>query len=396
MLDTNHQLEIIKRGVVELISEEELVKKLERGKPLRIKAGYDPTAPDLHLGHTVSMQKLRQFQDLGHTVIFLIGDFTAQVGDPSGQNKARKRLTPKEVKEFSKTYLKQAFKILDKRRTEVRYNSEWFRKFTAVDFLELTSKYTVARMLERDDFQNRYKNGDDISVMEFIYPFLQGYDSVALKADVEIGGTDQKFNLIAARAIQRRYGVEEQVVLTLPLLEGTDGVQKMSKSYGNYIGISEPAKEIFGKIMSVSDNLMWRYYELLSTMTLQEIEELRGKVERGIEHPKKVKEKLALELTARYHDDKKAMRAAREFEIVFAKKGMPNDIETAKVASGTLIFKFAAESGMVSSGGECKRLIGQGGVKIDDKKVEDPQATLPNGEHILQIGKRKFKKVIVG
>jgi len=385
------QLDEIKRGSVELIGEAELKEKLKAGKPLRVKAGFDPTAPDLHLGHMVLIHKLRQFQDLGHQVIFLIGDFTASVGDPSGRSKTRPALTPDEIKANAKTYTDQAFKVLDRNKTEIRFNTEWLAKFTPTDFIKLTSQYTVARLLERDDFGKRLKEQQPLSLHELIYPLLQGYDSVALKADVELGGQDQKFNLVVAREIQRAYGQSAEALLTMPLLEGTDGVQKMSKSYGNYIGITEPPQEMFGKLLSITDDLMWRYYELLSTKTLDEIKSLKAG------HPKLAKVALAKEVVARFHSEQAADEAEKNFEQVFAQKGKPDEIEEKQIKSDGSPKELAilmAELGLAKSNSEARRLISQGGVRVDDVVIKDAKHSIVNkGDYLLQVGKRRFLKL---
>jgi tyrosyl-tRNA synthetase len=390
-------LKVIKRGTVELISEEELVKKLSKGKSLRIKAGFDPTAPNLHLGHTVLLQKLKQFQEIGHQVIFLIGDFTAMIGDPSGQSHTRPALSEKEIKVNVKTYEEQVFKILDPKKTQVVFNSAWMAKLTATELIQLAAHQTVARMLERDDFEKRYKKGDPISIHEFLYPLIQGYDSVQLHADVEIGGTDQKFNLLVGRELQRASGQEPQVVLTLPLLVGTDGVQKMSKSYGNVIGITEPAREIFGKIMSLSDDVMWAYYELLSDLSQEEIRALRDAVAEGDEHPKEVKKRLALEIAGRFQGEKAAQEAAGEFDTVFGKKGLPSHIEEVRLpgnGGGRALVDLLTELKLVSSKSEARRLIQQNAILVNDRKVTELDMTIePVGEYLLKVGKRRFKKI---
>lgn len=391
------QLKIIKRGAVELVSEEDLVAKLKKGKPLRVKAGFDPTSPDLHLGHTVLMQKLKQFQDLGHTAIFLIGDFTARVGDPSGRNEARPMLEADVIKRNSKTYIDQASKILDMKRTEVRYNSEWLGKMSWLEIAELGAKQTVARMLERDDFKKRMKEGHDITVLEFYYPLLQAQDSVALNADVELGGTDQIFNLLMGRTIQKRSAQESQVVLTMPLLVGTDGVQKMSKTYGNYVGISEPPREMFGKIMSISDELMWTYYELLSDLTLDEVEKLREKVVVGELHPKLAKESLAMELIERFHSEKDAMAARDEFERMFAKKEMPdeiNEIEIPSQGAEILLVDAIIAADLCVSKSDARRMIQQNAVEVDGKKIQDIASKISTKKGVLlKVGKRRFARV---
>lgn len=391
MMTPEKQLDEIKRGAVELIGEAELKEKLKSGKPLRIKAGFDPTAPDLHLGHMVLIHKLRQFQDLGHQVIFLIGDFTASVGDPSGRSKTRPALTSDEIIANAKTYTDQAFKVLDRNKTEVRFNTEWLEKFSPADFIKLTSQYTVARLLERDDFGKRLKEQQPLSLHELIYPLLQGYDSVALKADVELGGQDQKFNLVVAREIQRAYGQSPEALLTMPLLEGTDGVQKMSKSYGNYIGITESPQEMFGKLLSITDELMWRYYELLSAKSLDEIKELKAG------HPKAAKVALAKEIVARFHSAQAADDAEQNFEQVFAQKGKPQEIEEKQIKSDGSPKELAilmAELGLAKSNSEARRLISQGGVRVNDVVVKDSKHAVPaTGCILLQVGKRNFLNV---
>ncbi|MDD5132755.1 MAG: tyrosine--tRNA ligase [bacterium] len=389
MQDLSTQLKLIKKGAVELISEDELVKKLQENRPLRVKFGVDPTTADIHLGHTVALTKLRQFQELGHKVVFLIGDFTAQIGDPSGRSETRKPLTAEEVSRNAETYLQQVFKILDKdpARLEVVYNSHWLGKMGVKEIIGLASHYTVARMLERDDFQKRYKEGTPISILEFLYPLMQGFDSVQIDADVEIGGNDQKFNLLVGRELMRDYGKKSaQVVLTMPLLEGLDGVRKMSKSYNNYIGITEPPKEIFGKIMSVSDELMYRYYELLTNEEVAEIKK---------QHPMEAKKKLGEILVERFYDEATAKSARAEFENVFKANQLPQDIETIYIGKDTSnIIDLIIEAKLVESKREAKRMIEQGGVKIDSEKVTDEKFLVDlNKEHIIQIGKRKFAKI---
>lgn len=389
------QLELIRRGSVELINEEELVEKLRRGTPLRVKAGFDPTAPDLHLGHTVLIQKLKHFQDLGHQIIFLIGDFTGTIGDPSGKSETRKKLTREEVLRNAETYKRQIFKILDPDRTEVAFNSKWMDACTATELVELCSCYTVARMLERDDFEKRFTGNLPIAIHEFLYPLIQGYDSVALRADVELGGTDQKFNLLMGRHLQREYGQSPQIVLTTPLLEGLDGVQKMSKSLGNYIGIDEAPGDIFGKVMSVSDDLMWRYYELLSNKSLDAIRDLRRDVEAGRKHPKEAKEDLAEELTARFHDADAGRNTREEFNAVFARQGVPEDIEVFEAGSGALLVDVLAESGTCSSKGDARRMCKQQAVTIDGRKEDDFAFAFTPGEYVLKVGKKRFLKLVV-
>lgn len=398
MKSVKEQLKVIQRGAFEIISEEELVRKLQAGRPLVIKAGFDPTAPDLHLGHTVLLNKLRQFQDLGHNVVFLIGDFTGMIGDPSGVSETRKALTKEEVKENARTYEKQVFKVLERDKTIVRFNSEWLSQMSAMAFAELGAKQTVARMLERDDFKKRFKENRDISILEFYYPLLQGYDSVVLKADVEVGGTDQRFNLLMGRTLQKRYGQEPQIVITMPLLEGTDGVKKMSKTYGNYVGIQDEPLDMFGKILSISDELMWRYFELLSCHSVSEISDLKQQVRELGRNPKEVKVMLASELVARFHGKDAADHAAREFENIFKKKVLPEAIEAFRVSlgdNGAGLLDVMTKSGLTSSNGEARRLIRQGGVKIDQEKVSDPKMVFKKpGEHIIQAGKRRFRRVI--
>ncbi|MEE8575116.1 MAG: tyrosine--tRNA ligase [Thermodesulfobacteriota bacterium] len=396
-MTAKEQLERIESGSDTLISDAELLKRLresaEKKKPLRVKAGFDPTAPDLHLGHTVVIQKLRAFQELGHQVVLLIGDYTAEIGDPTGKTETRKPLTREEIKANADTYKEQAFKILDADKTEVVFNSTWMNKLNASDIIGLSAKYTVARMLERDDFSKRYKSGRSISIHEFLYPLIQGYDSVVIKADVELGGTDQLFNLLVGRDLQREFGQVPQVVLTMPILEGTDGVQKMSKSLGNYIGITESPSEIYGKVMSISDDLMLRYYRLLSSLTTEEINEIKE----GKTHPKAAKEALALELTARFHGKKEAEGAKEGFTSLFKKKLTPDEIEECTLDSeGSEIWlaKVLALAGLASSNSEGKRLIKQGGVKVDGEKVTDPMCEISTGKTVLvQAGKRFFKRV---
>ncbi|AKL97620.1 tyrosine--tRNA ligase [Endomicrobium proavitum] len=378
-------LDKIRRGTNEIISVDELKKKLASGKKLRVKLGVDPTAPDLHLGHTVIINKLKTFQDLGHQVVFLIGDFTASIGDPSGRSETRPMMTDEQIAANIKTYTTQVFKILDESKTEVVYNSKWLNELGIKGLLGLASRNTVAQMLVRDDFEKRYKEDKPISIVEFMYPMLQAYDSVALKADVELGGNDQKFNLLLGRDMQRDYGQEAQVVITMPLLEGTDGVKKMSKSYNNYIALNDAPKDMFGKIMSVSDELMYKYYELLTQADLKTIKTL---------HPKEAKIALALEITERYHGKVEAQKAKEEFEKVFAKKDIPDDIEEFKINLAIKLADLLVNSGMVSSKNEARRLIEQGGVKIDSQKVSQDVEIKPGKSFILQAGKRKFKKIV--
>jgi tyrosyl-tRNA synthetase len=397
MTSTTEQLNEIRRGCAELLIEAELSKKLERRQPLRIKAGFDPTAPDLHLGHTVLINKMRQFQQFGHEVIFLIGDFTSLIGDPTGRNATRPRLTPEQVQANARTYEAQIFKILDPKLTTVDFNSRWFTPMGAAGLIEIAAKHTVARMLERDDFAKRYKSGQPIAIHEFLYPLVQGYDSVALKADVELGGTDQKFNLLVGRALQEAYGQEPQCVLMMPLLEGLDGVHKMSKSLGNYVGIDEPADAQFGKVMSISDELMWRYFELLSFRPLTEIDGLRAAIAGG-RNPRDVKFELAKEIVARFHGAAAAERAQADFIARFAQKTLPTDLPlqvlVAGDPSGEPVVAALKAAGLVSSNSEGVRKLAEGAVRIDGEKVSDRQHRLPVGaEHILQLGPRRFARV---
>ncbi len=396
MNDINAQLEVIKRGAVEIIPEDDLIAKLKWGRPLRIKAGFDPTAPDLHLGHTVLIQKMKQFQELGHEVIFLIGDFTGMIGDPSGKSETRKQLTREEVVKNAETYKEQIFKILDPQKTTIEFNHRWMEKMDAVSMIGLAAKYTVARMLERDDFKQRYQKQQPISIHEFLYPLIQGYDSVALKADVELGGTDQRFNLLMGRELQREYGQAPQVVLTMPLLEGTDGVHKMSKSLGNYIGINEAPEEMFGKIMSISDALMWRYYELLSDKDLSQIETLRSRVGRGEFHPMEAKKSLAAELVTRFHGPLAARSAKDYFETRYQKKSVPKEIKKQFSAPDPVwICELIADRlGFAKSRGEARRLIAQGAVKVDGKVVKDVNFQFQRRNHeIIEVGKNRIAQV---
>jgi tyrosyl-tRNA synthetase (EC 6.1.1.1) len=399
MLPAEKQLEILKKGVLEIISEEELLKKLKEERPLIVKAGFDPTAPDLHLGHTVLLQKLRTFQQLGHTVFFIIGDFTAMIGDPSGRDQTRPPLTKEQVIENAKTYKEQVFKVLDPEKTVVVFNSEWLGKMTAEDLIKLTAKYTVARMLEREDFKKRFKENIPISIHEFIYPLLQAYDSVAIKADVELGGSDQRFNLLIGRDIQKEYGIESpQVAILLPLLVGTDGVKKMSKSYGNYIGITQPPEEMFGKIMSISDELMWQYWELLTDLTLDEINKLKEDVQKGILHPMEVKKQLGMYIVERFHSKEDAGRAREHFEKVHSKKEIPEEIpvfKASEIGTETELFEIIFNLKLAETKAEAKRLIKQGGVKVNGEKITDPMYKPDlTEEFIIQAGKRKFAKII--
>jgi tyrosyl-tRNA synthetase len=398
------QLEIIKRGAVEILVErdleEKLTKSLKSGVPLKIKAGFDPTAPDLHLGHTVLLHKMRQFQQLGHEIYFLIGDFTGMIGDPTGKSETRKVLTREDVLKNAETYKEQVFKILDPEKTRVVFNSEWLGKLTASDMIGLASKYTVARMLEREDFSNRFTNQLPISIHEFMYPLVQGYDSVALNADVELGGTDQKFNLLVGRELQREWGQLPQTVITMPLLEGLDGVNKMSKSLGNYIGINEPADEIFGKIMSISDELMLRYYELLSDMSLVELQQLKGDIKTGAVHPMAAKKRLGREMVARYHGDNAAAEAEQNFIRRFRDNQTPDEMTEITLLAASdkiLLGKVLAEAGLVKSNSEGRRAIQQGGVKVNGEKVADENLELVcKGDYVLQVGKRRFARVLFG
>lgn len=401
MLTPEKQLEIIKRGAVEVISEKELLQKIEKSikdkRPLKIKAGFDPTAPDIHVGHTVLLEKMRQFQELGHEIIFLIGDFTGMIGDPTGRSETRKPLTTEDVLKNAETYKKQAFKILEPEKTKVVFNSDWLSKMSVMDIVKLGSMQTVARMLEREDFKKRFENQQDITILEFYYPLFQGYDSVALKADVELGGTDQKFNILMGRTLQRKFGVEEQAVVLMPLLEGLDGVNKMSKSLGNYIGITESPKEMFGKLMSITDTLMLRYYELLSRISIEELKELKKGIEKGTVHPKVAKENLALEIVERYWGNDAALNAKEEFGHIFGKdKGLPDDIQVFELKweeEEMWIPKLMKLSGLTSSTGEAMRVIKQGGLKIDDQKCDNPDAKLKKGNYLFKAGKRKFLRI---
>ena len=395
--EVDRQMALIKRGVGELIGEDELRKKIARGKPLICKTGFDPTAPDLHLGHTVVIHKMRHFQELGHTIVFLIGDFTGMIGDPSGRSETRPPLTREQVLQNAETYKKQVFKILDPEKTVVAFNSEWLGKMNFTDVVRLASKYTVARMLERDDFENRYKNNVPISVHEFLYPLMQGYDSVELKTDIEFGGTDQKFNLLVGRHLQSQFGLEPQCVLTMPLLEGTDGVRKMSKSYGNYIGIDEPASEIFGKVMSISDDLMWRYYELLSSKSIDEIAVMKSNVESGKAHPKTVKEELAMEMVTRYHGSAAADEARQGFASVFAKGGVPDDAPVLVCEEGEASTPpvFLTDAKLTGSRGEARRLIAQNAMTVDGETVTDAATPFKSGEYVIKLGKKRFLRLTV-
>lgn len=402
MKSVQEQISLIERGAVDFHSREDLVRKLtkslETGVPLRIKAGFDPTAPDLHLGHTVLIQKLRHFQILGHQVIFLIGDFTGLIGDPTGKSETRPPLTQADVARNAETYKEQVFKILDPEKTQVQFNSSWLGQLTSYEMIRLASELTVARMLERDDFKKRFESNRPISIHEFLYPLIQGYDSVALQADVELGGTDQLFNLLMGRDLQRSRGQEPQVVLTMPLLEGLDGVNKMSKSLGNYIGISEPPDSVFGKVMSISDDLMFRYYELLSDLSLAEIGELKEKITMGQLHPKAAKVQLAKELVARFHSQNAADDAERNFEQIFTRHEIPDEIEEIRIAAADpeiWVPKLLLDAGLVKSTSDGRRMIQQHAVSIDGSKIDDIDAMVATqGELLFKVGKRRFCKVI--
>jgi len=387
-------LAIIQRGTDEILPLEELKKKLEKNKPLRVKLGMDPTAPDLHLGHTVVINKMKQLQDLGHEIIFLIGDFTGMIGDPTGKNVTRKPLTKEDVRENAKTYTDQVFKILDKDKTRIAFNSEWMSKMNSTEMISLASKHTVARMLERDDFSKRYKGGQAISIHEFLYPLVQGYDSVALRADIELGGSDQKFNLLVGRELQKQADMEPQVILTMPILEGLDGVQKMSKSLDNYIGIDEDPDSMFGKIMSISDDLMWRYLELLSFESLKTIESWKQEVETG-ENPRNIKFRLADEIITRFHDEAQAKKAQQNFIDRFAKNQIPDEMDEFTFPKGIKVANLLKEANLVSSTSEAFRMIKQGAVKIDGEKLSDKDFTPDEGTNVYQVGKRKFARVTI-
>ncbi len=395
--DLDYCWQLIQRGSEEIVEKQDLMQKLRQNRQLRIKAGFDPTAPDLHLGHTVLVQKMKHFQELGHKILFLIGDFTGMIGDPSGKSETRKPLTRQEVLLNAETYKRQIFKILDPELTEVVFNSHWMDKFRASDFVQLCSRYTVARMLERDDFQNRYQENRPISIHEFLYPLIQGYDSLALGADVELGGTDQKFNLLMGRTLQRQEAKEPQVILTMPILEGLDGVQKMSKSLNNYVGIEEPAPEMFGKLMSLSDKLMWRYYELLSDKDINQVHDMQRRVEAAELHPKQAKEELALELTARFHGQNAAKSAQEEFTKVFSAQELPRDIPVQEVGyqEALPVAQILVQAGLCSSKSEAKRLCQQGAVSTQGQKIFDPAEVFPPGQHDLKVGKKRFLRLKV-
>jgi tyrosyl-tRNA synthetase len=392
--EIQHALAIIKRGAVELLIEDELIKKLKKGIPLRVKAGFDPTAPDLHLGHTVLINKLRHLQDLGHHILFLIGDFTAMIGDPTGKNITRKPLDAAAVVENAKSYTSQVFKILDPAKTEVVFNGSWMNQLTGADMIRLAAQSTVARMLERDDFSKRYTNQQPIAIHEFLYPLLQGHDSVVLKSDLELGGTDQKFNLLMGRELQKDAGQEPQCVLMMPILEGLDGIQKMSKSLGNYIGISDAPDEMFGKVMSISDDLMWRYYELLSFESLETIAELKATVDAGA-NPRNIKVKLAQELVARFHNDQAAVDVLANFESRFKNKELPTDLVPYSVEGEITIAQALKAAGIVASSSEVVRAAKQGGLKRNGEKLDNPNQIIPVGEDaVYQIGKRNFSRLV--
>lgn len=395
MKSVQEQLAIIKRGAEEILVEKELIEKLESGRPLRIKAGFDPTAPDLHLGHTVLINKLKQLQDLGHEILFLIGDFTAMIGDPSGKSVTRPPLSAEEVAKNAETYKEQVFKILDPAKTKVVFNSEWMSKMSAADLIQLAGKQTVARMLERNDFGDRFASNTPIAIHEFLYPLVQGYDSVAMDADIEMGGTDQKFNLLMGRTLQAAYGKPQQCTLTMPLLEGLDGVQKMSKSLKNYIGIKDEPNDMFGKVMSISDELMWRYYELLSFESLETIEGLKQSVADG-ENPRNVKVKLALELITRFHSEEEANAALADFETRFSKNAIPDDMPEFTFEGEMPIAALLKEAGLVASTSDAHRMVKQGAVKINGEKVEDSRGVVAVGDaSVYQVGKRKFARVTI-
>jgi tyrosyl-tRNA synthetase len=396
MTSTQEAMALIRRGTEEILPEEDLIQRLETGRPLRVKAGFDPTAPDLHLGHTVLINKLRHFQDLGHHVLFLIGDFTGMIGDPTGKSATRKPLTPEDVRRNAETYREQVFRILDPERTEVVFNSDWMAPMTSAELIQLAAKYTVARMLERDDFSKRYRANQSIAIHEFLYPLVQGYDSVALRADVELGGTDQKFNLLVGRELQKEYGQPPQAILTVPILEGLDGVQKMSKSLGNYIGIQDPADEMFGKLMSVSDDLMWRYFELLSFRPLSEVAALKRAVEEG-RNPRDVKFELAEEIVARFHGGAAARHAQAEFVARFQRGALPSDMPEVRLhGGGCPVATLLKAAGLTPSTSDAMRMIRQGAVRIDGDRVEDRERIIPaGGPYVVQVGKRRFARVVI-
>jgi len=402
MISAKEQLDIIKRGTVEVIIEDDLLKKLERAvasnKPLRIKAGFDPTAPDIHLGHTVLLNKMQQFQELGHEVVFLIGDFTGMIGDPTGKSETRKHLTREEVSQNAKTYQTQIFKILNPDKTKIAFNSEWMSNMSAEQLIQLAARHTVARMLEREDFKKRYHSELPISIHEFLYPLIQGYDSVMLKSDVELGGTDQKFNLLVGRELQKEYGQEPQSIVMMPLLEGLDGINKMSKSLGNYIGINEPGKEIFGKVMSVSDDLMLRYYDLVSAVPLVELNKIKKDTKSGELHPMEAKKRLAAEMVDRFCAQGEGAIAREEFEKVFSGNHLPDDIPVVEIAwegEAMKLVKVMALSGVAKSNSDARRLIQQGAVEVDQKAVKDVDMSLLSiNKHVLRVGKKRFVQIM--
>ncbi|MFP4547349.1 MAG: tyrosine--tRNA ligase [Fidelibacterota bacterium] len=399
----NEQMDLIRKGTADIVSEEELVKKLEKSlknnEPLRVKQGFDPTAPDIHLGHTVGIRKLKDFQNLGHQIVLIVGDYTAMVGDPSGKNSTRPRLTRDKILENATTYEKQFFKILDKDKTEIHFNGSWFQDMRFEEIMNLAASYTVARILERDDFTKRYKNGTPISLHEFFYPLMQGYDSVAIKSDVELGATEQMFNLLAARNVQREYGVEPQVALTMPVLEGIDGKDRMSKSTGNYIGIDEPPTEMFGKIMSIPDEILLKYYTLLSDFSLEELKEIENKLNDPAFNPMVLKKQLGRDIVTQYHDAEQAKMAQEEFERVFSKNKLPDDIDEYQLNEKDkqeLFVKLLTKYNLTSSNGEARRMLKQGAVKINNDKVTDQDLVLKEkGEYIVKVGKRRFAKFII-
>ncbi len=401
MKSIDEQIELIQRGTVDVISKDELKKKLEdserSGIPLKIKAGFDPTAPDLHLGHTVLLQKLKHFQDLGHDIYFLIGDFTGMIGDPTGKSETRKALTQKDVAVNAESYKEQVFKILDPEKTQIVFNSQWLGELDSYEMIRLASELTVARMLEREDFKVRFETGKPISIHEFLYPLIQGYDSVAMEADVELGGTDQLFNVLMGRDMQRSRGQSPQIVITMPLLEGLDGVNKMSKSLGNYIGITEPANDIYGKVLSISDDLMFRYFDLLSDLSSEDIQQLRQKMVDGEIHPKEVKKQLARELTSRFYSKEEAQKAEDNFEKVFQKKGLPDEIPEVNISAKEDVWlpQLLVDADLVKSTSDGRRMIKQNAVSLDGAKIQDMNTAItPAGEILLKVGKRRFAKVI--
>ncbi len=397
-MDAKEQVRILSRGAAEIVSELELEQKIQRGKPLRVKYGADPSAPDIHLGHTVPIRKLKHFQELGHEVYFIIGDFTGRIGDPSGRSETRRQLSEEEVLQNAKTYKEQIFKILDPDKTRVLFNSSWLSPLSFVDVITLASKYTVARMLERDDFKKRMQEEKPVSIHEFLYPLAQAYDSVAIRADVELGGTDQTFNFLLTRDIQREYGLEPQVMMTMPLLEGTDGTQKMSKSLNNYIGINESPRDMYGKTMSIPDELMLKYYELVTDVPFAEIEHIKRQLRDGTVHPRDVKMRLAREIVSLYHGPTAARQAEEEFVRVFQRGGLPEEMSEFRVSPGSIrMVRLMVDSGLAASNSEAKRLIAQGAVKVNQHRVSDPDLELRiEEEMIIQVGKRKYVRVTVG